>query len=107
MFIPASKRGHLHKGDADYNWDPAVDARQISFDAAALTANRNLVLAPSWSGDRVRVIRSASGAFTLSVKQGGTTLKALAAAGDWVELYSDGTNWNACCQQLTDPADPG
>lgn len=87
------ERAHLHKGDVDYNWDPAVDARQISFDTAPLTANRNLTLAPSWSGDRVRVVRAASGSFALSVKQGGTTLKALAAAGDWAELYSDGTNW--------------
>jgi len=87
------ERGHLHKSDADYNWDPAIDARQISFDAAPLTANRNLTLAPSWPGDRVRVVRAASGSFALSVKQGSTTLKALAAAGDWAELYSDGTNW--------------
>ncbi|ATY33339.1 glycosyl hydrolase family 28-related protein [Sphingomonas psychrotolerans] len=86
------ERGYVQKSDVDYNWDPAVDARQISFDAP-LTANRNLVLAPSWSGDRVRVVRSASGSFTLAVKQGGTTLKILNAAGDWVELYFDGTNW--------------
>ena len=93
IMFPRLERGHERKGDVSYTWNPATDRRQIIYDQAPLTADRDLLLGLSWPGDRVRISRLAGGAFTLRVKQGSVERKALAGTGDWVELYCDGVNW--------------
>lgn len=91
--FPRLANGGMHVGDAALSWDPAVDSRLIIYDIAALTANRNITLASSWPGDKVRVVRAAAatGAFNLTVN---TTLKTLATASLFADFYYDGANWN-------------
>jgi hypothetical protein len=86
-------RGQELIGDANFAWNPALHRRQILYTVSPLTAARDVTLQPSWSGDILRVSRQAAGAFSLNIKQGAVTLKAL-AAGQWCDLQFDSVNWN-------------
>ena len=97
-------------GDADLTIYPEPHGQFQEF-TAPLTANRTVivsgrldapyvsdtVLSPLLSrGFRQRITRAltATGAFSLIVKNdAGTTLSTLSSAGDWVDLFHNGTAW--------------
>jgi hypothetical protein len=81
------KPGIAVQGNADVTITPYTDARVQRF-TTALTVNRTITLGTGVKGNTFRIVRPATGAFTLSV--GGLfTL----AAGEWGEVEHDGTAW--------------
>jgi hypothetical protein len=82
------------KGNTDFSWDPGANGQIIIYDQATLTADRTVTLANGWPQQRVKVSRSAAGAFNLVIQNAAASTLDTLAAGTWAEFVFDGTNWN-------------
>jgi hypothetical protein len=87
--------GILLRGDVDYAASGASDRTLIWTSALTTTRTVTLPTTALYEGMRFRVVRyaGATGADPLNVSDGSTTVKALTAAGQWVDVEYSGSDW--------------
>lgn len=94
LFTISDTKGYIGVGDNDFAFSVGVYPQNVQ-QTTTLTANRAITLSRTGAkaGSRVRVARPSTGAFTLTVQDGGAgTLKVL-ASGQWVDVVYDGGQW--------------
>lgn len=79
--------------DADFTVSFGSSAKVLRH-TGTLTAARRAILATTdaLEGQTARIVRTGGGSFPLNVRNGPTTLKAM-ASGSWAEFTFDGTGW--------------